>query len=176
MLLIWTNFFFFLYERDFTASIADDNGAITSVHRLPFAQTRKCGLRWMGDSILIGYFILPINHAKCYLFFLRIIHVSMEVLLFNNLHACMGRMGATIFFILIIVKWGFQCNAGWERFTYYNYQYDDPSRFSNCIVLYKMLAINRYQKTFIEFINIQNCIRENYLNKLFIHSRYEFQH
>ena len=44
-------FFFFLYERDFTASIADDNGAITSLHRLSFAQTRKCGLRWMGDSI-----------------------------------------------------------------------------------------------------------------------------
>ena len=54
------------------------------------------------DKICFAYLIT--NHAKCYLVFLGIIF--MEVLLLNNLHACMGRMGATKICILIIVNSG----------------------------------------------------------------------
>ena len=43
----------------------------------------------------------------------------------------------------------------------------------NCFVLY-LIADNGQHKSFIKFINIQNCIREKYLIKLFIQYGYEY--
>ena len=44
---------------------------------------------------------------------------------------------------------------------------------SNCFVLY-IIAYNRQHKIFIQFINIQNNVREKYLIKLFILYGYEY--
>ena len=79
----------------------------------------------------------------------------MEVLWLNNLHACIGRMGATKICILIIIKRGWQCKAGRERFT--NYQSEDPSRFE--FFCLHQNAHNGQHTIFIQFINIQNCTR-----------------
>ena len=49
---------------------------------------------------------------KCYLVLLGII--CMEVLLLNDLHACMGRMDATKICILIIINRGMAMQS-WER-------------------------------------------------------------
>ena len=43
--------------------------------------------------------------------------ICKEVLLLNNLHACMGRMGARKMYIFIVIKK--QCKVGIERFTPY---------------------------------------------------------
>ena len=62
-----------------------------------------------------------------------------RVILLNNFHACIGRMGGITICILIIYKRGWQCKAGIERFT--PHQSEDPA-VSNCFALYLMLTTN----------------------------------
>ena len=68
-----------------------------------------------------------------------------EVLLLNNLCACIGRIGATKMCILISIKRGRQCKSEREQFT--PYQYADPSR-SELFCLYQN-AYNREHKKYL---------------------------
>ena len=99
--------------------------------------------------------ILIRNHEKCYLVFFDMI--CMEVLLLNNLHVC-DHMGATKIYILIINKRGWQCMLG-ERAMHAGVFCPNTPAVSNCFVLYQN-AYNGEHKTFMKFINIQNCINE----------------
>ena len=70
----------------------------------------------------------------------------MEVLLLNNLHARIGRMDATN--NRNIIKRGWQCKVGRERFT--PYQSEDPRRFE-LFCLYQN-AYNGQHKIFPEAV------------------------
>ena len=86
------------------------------------------------------------------------------------MHACIGRMGGTKICILISIKRVWQRKAGREQFT--PCQSELTPTISNCFVLY-LNAYNGQHKTFIQFTYVHNCVRENYLIKLFEQCRYE---
>ena len=142
---------------------ADVFGAITTpvAFRSDSLSDDRYGSLWIGDHGLDIFFACLIrNQAKCYLVFLGII--CMEVLLFNNLHECMGCIGAVKICVLIIIKKCWQRKVERERFS--PYQSEDPSRFElfclyqnayngkhkNKYSIYRYIEL--YQRKFLDLI------------------------